>query len=119
MTCSAIYRYSLRFVAGEAKVHAEIECLDGDRPLRHVAVALFAGNSSVDMRCMPEPDVRSGIKPEDWLPRDLLAFGSVAGQFLDFRSIRCNHLMAGHTKGDARYSSVRSLGHTDVATGAL
>lgn len=106
-------------MAGEAKVHAEIECLDGDRLLRHVAVALLAGNSSVDMRCMPEPNVRSGIKPEDSLPGDLLAFGSEAGQFLDFRFIRCNHLMACHTKGDARNSRVGSLGHASVTAAAL
>jgi len=71
------------------------------------------------MRCVPELDVRRGIEPEDSLPGDLPAFGSIGSELLDFRFPRSDYLMASHTKGDAGNSGVGSLSYPGVATGAL
>ena len=68
---------------------------------------------------MPELHVRCRIKPVDSLPGDVLPFGGIGSEFLDFRFVRGNHLMACHTESNAGNSGVRSLGHAGVAAGAL
>src|SRR5579863_360951 len=119
MANSAIYRRSLCFVAADAKVHGQVLRFYSDRLLRHIAVALLATDTRLDVRRMPELDVRCGIKPVDALPRRLLSFDSVGREFLDLRFVRGDHLMARHAKSDAWNSGVRPLRYACVATGAL
>ena len=82
-------------------------------------MALLARDSIADVRGMLESHVDFGIKPVHALPGRFLPFGSVGREFLDFRFIGGNGLMACHAEGDTGNSGVRSLGYARVAALAL
>lgn len=100
-------------------MHRQIFGLYSDRFLRHISMALLAGNSSADVWCMLELDVHRWIKPIDPLPRDVLPLGRIGREFLDFRIICGNHLMARHAEGNAGNSRVWPLSHASVAASTL
>ena len=119
MTGNAVHIDSLRLMAAQAKAHRHVFGSHRYRALGYIAMALLAPNRIADVRGMLESDVHSRIKPEDGLPGDFLTFGGVGREFLNFRIIGGNGLMACHTKADARNSRIGSLGYTRVAALAL
>ena len=119
MTGNAVHIDSLRLVAAQAKAHRQVLGSHRYRAVGYIAMALLAANSIADVRGMLESDVRSRIRPEDGLPGDVLTFGGIGGEFLNFRIIGGNALMACHTKADAGNSGIRSLGYARMAALAL
>lgn len=119
MTGNAVHVHSLRLMTVQAKVHRQILRAHRYRLLGQIAMARLAPNPIADVRGMIESDVYFRIKPEDGLPGNFLTFGSVGGEFLNFRMIGGNGHMACHTKADARNSGIRSLGYARVAVHAL
>ena len=119
MARNAINRNFALLMARYAKAHRVIHCAHRHRLLRHIAVARGAVHSRANMRCVIEFHMRRLLKPVNALPRNILSFGLIRGDFLDFWIRGIDGDMARHAEVRAWKARIWSLFDAHVAKHAL
>ena len=106
-------------MALNAKTHRMVHFSLGHRLRVHIAVARDAVHSRANVRRVIELHVRGRLESVNALPGNVFAARAVRCQFLDFRLVGGDHLVASHAEIDARDPGIRPLIHSHMAIGAL
>lgn len=106
-------------MASDAKPHRVVHFSFGYSLLPHIAMANRAIDPRPNMWGMIELYMSGGLEAVDALPGHVLTSRSVRREFLDFRFICGDHLMAGHAEIDARNPRIGPLIDADVTLRAL
>ena len=119
MTRHAINRHILFTMTLHAESHGVVHHAHGHGLLGHIAVAFSAVHFCANVRRVIELHMRGRKKSVHSLPRDVFAARAIGRELLDLRLVGGDHLMASHTKIDARDSGVRASIDAHVAVCAL
>lgn len=117
MTSRTVGRRVMQPMAAHAEVHVQTCLAHSDRLCPHVSMTGCTLNLGADVRPVPKLHMRRLVKPVDAMPENLVTFFLVGGNFLDFRFIGCNHLVAGHTERHVGDGHIRSLCRSLVTVG--